>query len=273
MIRHMKSFVILGLVVMTILIIIGGLNMANKRTGDPNLLFSDEFNSPGIDQSVWGYEIGYIRNNELQYYTDRPENAYIENGNLVIEARREDYRGFAYTSASLNTQGKLSWMYGRMEMRARLPYGQGVWPAFWTMGENFPQVGWPICGEIDIMELIGGGKGRDDRVYGTLHWDYYGHISDQAYFDLPSGIFADEYHVFAINWTPTAIAWYVDDTAYSKLDLLQTGRDKAFFHAPHFILLNLAIGGNWPGQPDTATVFPQKYYIDYVRVYKYPADQ
>jgi len=233
------------------------------------LIWSDEFDGPSIDLSKWSFEVGYIRNNELQYYTDNDsDNAYIENGNLVIEARQEEMDGYAYTSASLNTKGKFSTLYGRIEMRAKLPYGKGMWPAFWTMGANYDTVGWPASGEIDIMEMIGGGKGKDDLVHGTIHWQegIQGHQSMAGTKQLSTGIFADDYHVFAIDWAPDLVTWYLDGAPYSTA-YLYTDAMKDEFGKPQFILLNLAVGGNWPGSPDASTVFPQKYYIDYVRVY------
>ncbi|HEY0607430.1 MAG TPA: glycoside hydrolase family 16 protein [Herpetosiphonaceae bacterium] len=238
------------------------------------LAWSDEFNGPNIDTSNWGYEIGYVRNNELQYYTNRPENARIENGQLLIEGRKESYNGYAYTSASLITKGKRQFQYGRIEMRAKLPYSQGTWPAFWTLGVKGSPVDtacWPATGEIDIMELIGGGV-RDSQSYGTAHWNQgddpscgAGHASNGRMYQLPAGKFADDYHIFAVEWDATQIKWFVDGTQFHTLDI--TTANQSELRQPHYLLLNLAIGGNWPGSPDATSVFPMKYYIDYVRVY------
>jgi beta-glucanase (GH16 family) len=232
-----------------------------------NLVWNEEFDGTYIDRSKWDFEIGYIRNNELQYYTDRNENAWVENSNLVIEARREDFNGHKYTSASLNTNGRHSFKYGRIEMRAKLPYGKGIWPAFWTLGSNFNTVGWPDCGEIDIMELVGGGIENDAKTYANLHWgnkDIHENVSGSMV--LESGIFADDYHVIGIEWDEKQISWYVDDRTYYTAAIDVEGMEA--FHRSHFILINLAVGGNWPGSPDESTVFPQRYYIDWVRVYE-----
>jgi beta-glucanase (GH16 family) len=238
------------------------------------LAWSDEFNGTSINTANWGYEIGFIRNNELQYYTSRPENARIESGNLVIECRRENFNGAQYTSASLNTSGKRTFRYGRIEMRARLPYSKGLWPAFWTLGQNINTVGWPACGEIDVMEMIGGGEGFDDKTYGTVHWDNGGHQGNGSSLQLASGIFADAYHIFAIEWDSTNIKWFMDNANFHTVNI--TASQFSELHNPHYLLLNLAIGGSWPNSvgktPDATTVLPQKYYIDYVRAYNWVPD-
>jgi beta-glucanase (GH16 family) len=238
-------------------------------------VWSDEFNGTAIDTSNWGYEIGFIRNSELQYYTSRPENARIESGNLVIECRRESYNGAQYTSASLNTQGKRSFRYGRIEMRAKLPYSKGLWPAFWTLGVNISTVGWPACGEIDIMEMIGGGEGFDDKTYGTIHYDNGGHQGNGSSYQLPTGIFADAYHIFAVEWDSTNIKWFMDGVNFHTVNISNQSIYSEL-HQSQYLLLNLAIGGSWPNSvgktPDASTVLPQKYYIDYVRVYNWVAD-
>ena len=233
------------------------------------LVWSDEFNTASGTQpnpADWGYEIGYIRNNELQYYTNSANNAYMDgSGNLVIKAIKDSisYPGYAYTSASINTYGKHSWQYGRIEMRAKLPYGKGIWPAFWGMGDSGS---WPACGEIDTMEMIGGGAGYDNKAYGTAHWDDGGHQSSGGSYTLPSGNFSDAYHIFAIEWNATTITWYVDSTAYFSTNISSAAQSE--LRQPFDIMLNLAVGGSWPGNPDGSTVFPQYYYIDYVRIYQ-----
>jgi len=237
---------------------------------DPSwkLAWSDEFSGPAIDTNIWNYEIGSQYggwgNNELEYYTSRPENAYIENGNLVIQAIKESYSGYEYTSARMITKGKMSRQYGKIEASIKLPYGQGIWPAFWMMGDSYS---WPACGEIDIMEMTGGGDGRDNKCYGTGHWDDGGHqqsggsITPVAW---PVKL-ADTYHLFAVEWNASSIKWSVDGTSYFTLDITPSVRSE--FHQPYFLLLNLAVGGNWPGVPDGTTVFPQKMYVDWVRWY------
>lgn len=231
------------------------------------LVWNDEFEGTCIDRDKWGFELGYIRNNELQYYTDRKENAWIENSNLIIEARKEDFNGFKYTSASLNTKGKNSFKYGRIEIRAKLPYGKGIWPAFWTLGNSFGTSGWPVCGEIDIMELVGGGVVNDSTTYANLHWGENGnHKNVKGSTVLESGIFADDYHNIGVEWDENHISWFVDDKIYETFIIDKKGMKS--FHEPHFILINLAVGGEWPGDPYEATVFPQRYYIDWIRIYK-----
>jgi beta-glucanase (GH16 family) len=237
---------------------------ATAQTAGWQLVWSDEFNGPSIDTSAWGYEIGYIRNQELQYYTNRPENARIETGNLVIEARRDNWNGHAYTSASLNTHRKKSWKYGRIEMRAKLVYGKGMWPAFWAMGETGS---WPACGEIDIMEMVGFGGGVGDNVlWGTIHWDDNGHTSSGDSTKLSAGKFADAYHVFGIEWDSVQIRWTLDSSQYFSTPI--TGAAQSEFHQRFWILVNLAVGGTWPGSPDSSTVFPQQYLVDWIRVYQ-----
>ncbi len=238
------------------------------------LVWSDEFNSPDgspVDSGKWVMETGNSNgwgNRELEYYTNRTENARTENGMLVITAIKEPYAGFSYTSARLKTQGKFSQTCGRFEARMKLPFGQGLWPAFWSLGNDFPTLGWPACGELDFMEHIGK---EPSTVHGTIHGPgYSGDRGIGAAYTLPGGRrFSDDFHVFAVEWEPQAIRWYVDGVLYQTRTPadLPSGTKWVFDH-PFFILLNLAVGGNWPGNPDDTTVFPQKMLVDYVRVYK-----
>lgn len=240
------------------------------------LVWSDEFDSTALDQSKWTCEIGNNNgwgNNELEYYTDRTQNCSVANGCLTITAQKESYNGFSYTSARIKTQGKFSFEYGKAEARIKLPYGKGIWPAFWMLGDNITSVGWPTCGENDIMEMIGGtGSGgynstlSDATVYGTLHWEQNGNAQAGGKYTLSSGPFSYSYHTFGAIWTPQKIQFYVDNTIYYSVDVTPTGLSA--FHNKFFIILNLAVGGNWPGYPDTTTVFPQKMLVDYVRVYQ-----
>ena len=231
-----------------------------------NLIWEEHFDGSEINKNTWGYEIGKIRNNELQYYTDRKENAYLQDSCLVIEGRKESFMDSGYTSASLNTRGKKSFLYGKIEMYAKLPYGQGIWPAFWTLGENIREVGWPKCGEIDIMELVGGTGNKelgDDKVLANIHSpSKIPPIKNNSYI-LKQGKYADDFHIIGCVWTEKNISWYVDGDMYCSADI----SDIEAFHKPQYILVNLAIGGNWPGDPDETTMFPQKYYIDYIRYY------
>ncbi|MDP1578959.1 MAG: glycoside hydrolase family 16 protein, partial [Candidatus Didemnitutus sp.] len=214
-----------------------------------------------------GYGSGGWGNNELQYYTQ--ENATVANGELVITARK-DANGF-YTSSRLKTQGKHSWTYGKIAARLRMPKGQGMWPAFWMLGDNITSVGWPRCGEIDIVEMVGGGEDRDDSYYGTLHWDAFGNHASTGTgrHELPDPqILNDNYHVFEIEWNQTSLTWKIDGMPYgtSSINTAQWPTMTAF-HNKFFIILNLAVGGNWPGYPNTSTEFPQTLRVDWVRVY------
>ncbi|MBF0409132.1 MAG: glycoside hydrolase family 16 protein [Candidatus Riflebacteria bacterium] len=233
------------------------------------LVWEDEFNAPELDSSKWVCETGGHGwgNNEKQFYTNRPENVRIENGSLIIEARKEEYNNSAYTSARLKTLGKKSFKYGRIEARIILPKGKGVWPAFWMLGDDIQKegVGWPNCGEIDIMEYLGH---EPCRVYGTVHGpEYSGAKGISSQFNLASGEFCDGPHDFSIEWDENQIQWYVDGTHYKTVTKDMVPGKWVFDH-PHFILLNVAIGGNWPGEPDKTTVFPQKMQVEYVRVYQ-----
>jgi beta-glucanase (GH16 family) len=236
------------------------------------LLWNDEFNDTSIDGAKWIHEVNGNGggNNELQYYTDRIVNSYVKDGNLFIVAEQEEFTGSDgtryYTSARMTTQETKSFMYGKITARIKLPYGQGMWPAFWMLGLNIDQVGWPKCGEIDIMEMIGGGDGRDNVTHGTLHWDNDGHQSQGNSKQLESGIFADDFHEFTIDWNSERIDWYLDNIRFYSLDI--TNESLSEFHQHYFIILNLAVGGNWPGDPIPETQFPQIMEIDYVRVYQ-----
>lgn len=242
-----------------------------------NLVWSDEFNGPNgsaVDSSKWVTETGGggWGNDELEYYTNRLENAYQQDGNLVIKVLQEKYIGPGdatrnYTSARLKTLGKFSQAYGRFEARIKIPRGQGIWPAFWMLGDDVDKAGWPACGEIDIMENIGK---EPALVHGTIHGPGYSgeHGIGAPYALAGNQRFADGFHVFAVEWEPTAIRFYVDDHLYTTLtpsDLPQ--RAKWVYDHPFFLLLNVAVGGGWPGSPDASTVFPQTMLVDYVRVY------
>jgi beta-glucanase (GH16 family) len=236
------------------------------------LLWSDEFDGAEIDNTKWEHEVNGRGggNNELQYYTDRPENSYVEDGKLHIVARQEVYTGADgtryYTSARMKTQNTKSFMYGRIEASLKLPYGQGLWPAFWMLGINISQIGWPACGEIDIMEMIGGGDGRDNVTHGTLHWEDNGRKYLGGSTKLDEGILNDDFHIYAIEWDEEKIDWYFDDELYFTLNITDPAMSE--FHAHFFIILNVAVGGNWPGDPDNSTMWPQEMVVDYVRVYE-----
>jgi beta-glucanase (GH16 family) len=238
----------------------------------PNLVWSDEFNYTGLpDAAKWTMETGgepNWGNNELQYYTDTENNVSVNDGVLTITAREETFGGFDYTSARIKTEGKFDFKYGRIEARMKLPYGQGLWPAFWMLGANFSSVGWPTCGEIDIMELVGGSVpgGGDNTVHATLHWDDGGPVEYGLSYSLASGTFADDFHVFSVEWDSTTIKAYVDGTEYYEIDISPAALSA--FQENFFVILNVAVGGNWPGPPNAETVFPQTMEVDYVRVFQ-----
>ncbi|GAA4902336.1 beta-glucanase (GH16 family) [Stackebrandtia albiflava] len=239
--------------------------------------FSDDFDGPAgtrPDPAKWRYDIGGggWGNNELQYYTDRADNASLDGtGNLVITARRNNPSDFGcwygtceYTSARLLTSQTFTQAYGRFEARMKLPRGQGIWPAFWMLGNDIGDVGWPQSGEIDIMENIGR---EPSTVHGTLHGPGYsgGNASGGSY-TLPDGRqFADGFHTFTVDWSPNLIRWYVDGIQYSQKTPADVTGEWVFDH-PFFMIMNVAVGGNWPGSPDGSTQFPQTLVVDYVRV-------
>lgn len=230
------------------------------------LIWQDEFSGNELDTDWWSYEIGTGNNgwgnNESQYY--RSENTFTQDGHLIIEARKENFAGREYTSSRLITKGKFDFQYGRVDIRAALPYGQGVWPALWMLGDNISSVGWPSCGEIDIMELLGQ---EPNRVYGAAHWSNAGqHTYIGGNIQLSSGNFYNAFHVFSIEWNAQEIRWFVDDQHFYTLPL--TPAEMSEFHANFFFLFNIAVGGNWPGYPDATTIFPQRMIVDYIRVFQ-----
>jgi beta-glucanase (GH16 family) len=206
-------------------------------------------------------------NNERQYY--QAENATVADGLLTITAKEEAVSGSSYTSSRLRTLGMGDWTYGRIEMRAKMPIGQGLWPAFWMLPTDTRYGGWAASGEIDITEYLGH---EPSRVHGTIHFgsQWPNSSSSGASYDLPGGTFHDDFHVFAIEWQRGEIRWYIDDVHYeTKTEWFSTaGPFPAPFDVDFHILLNLAVGGNWPGAPDSTTSFPQELVVDYVRVYQ-----
>ncbi len=225
------------------------------------LVWSDEFNgSVGPD---WVFETGNGSggwgNNELQYY--RRENAAIENNTLAITARRQDFGGFRYTSARMKTQGLKNFRYGRIEARMRLPAFMGAWPAFWMLGSNLPQVGWPDSGEIDIMEHVN----AEQRSYGTIHWR--DHNNTYAQYGGNTAVTVQDWHLYAVEWDAKAIRWYVDGNKFHEASIENSVNGTEEFHRDFFLLLNFAIGGNWPGFVVDESQLPAKMYVDYVRVY------
>lgn len=246
-------------------------------TGTWTLTWSDEFNlsnGSAPDPTKWVSEQGGggWGNNELQSYTNRPTNVQIQDGSLVITAQKETYTGSdgitrAYTSARLKTQGIFSQQGGRFEARIKVPTGMGIWPAFWMLGNDLPSVGWPTCGEIDIMEVVGK---TPSVLYSTIHGPgYSGGSGIGSSMALPSGKLSDDYHVYAAEWEGTTIRFYFDGTLFATRTASELPGGAAWvFDHPFFMILNLAVGGNWPGSPDGTTTWPQRMYVDYVRVYK-----
>ena len=233
------------------------------------LLWADEFNGSGLpDPAKWGYEVGFIRNSEKQYYTlSRTQNVRQEAGCLIIESLKEDFQEASYTSASINTLNKQSFAGDfRIEISAKLPQGKGIWPAIWMMGTNIKQVGWPKCSELDIMEFVGHTPGK---VFGTLHWwdsestESNKHKSKGSSL-LFSGLSAS-FHVYALERKGNAISLLIDGRNYQTFSAPATAFADTFT-GPLYLLLNTAIGGSWGGAIDD-TIFPQKFFIDYVRVY------
>lgn len=257
-----------------------GLAAFTLQAADWKLVWSDEFDKPGLpDPAKWDYETGFVRNHEAQIYTRaRQENARVEDGMLVIEARKErmknpDFvplasamssrgREYAeYTSASLRTLGKVSWTYGRIEVRAKLPSGKGVWPAIWTLGTNEMQVGWPACGEIDIMEFVGFEPGL---IHANIHAKAANKGGQVTFADASTA-----FHNYALEWYPDRLDFFVDEQKYFTFTNDHTGVGAWPYEKDQYLILNLAIGGEWGGQKGIDdSIFPQKYYIDYVRVYQ-----
>jgi beta-glucanase (GH16 family) len=262
-------------------LVLSSLICPTARASDPavwSLVWSDEFDRPDgspVDSAKWAFDIGGggWGNNELESYTNRSANAELQGGALVIRALKETYTGpdnimRNYTSARLLTKNKFTQASGRFEARIKLPYGQGIWPAFWMLGEDIDSAGWPNCGEIDIMENIGR---EPSIVHGTLHGPgYSGGNGITASYSLPAGKkFSDDYHTFAVEWESNVIRFYVDGLLYKTRTPadLPAGKTWVFNH-PFFIILNVAVGGGFPGDPDATTVFPQLMKVDYVRVYQ-----
>ncbi|MFJ6656622.1 lectin [Streptomyces sp. NPDC091377] len=248
-----------------------------EPVGTQAVVFSDTFDGPAgaaVDGSKWQIETGdNVNNHERQYYTAGNGNAALNGqGQLVITARRENpnnyqcwYGRCEYTSARLNTAGRFTAQYGHVEARLKVPRGQGMWPAFWMLGNDLGQVGWPASGEIDVMENVGF---EPATVHGTLHGPgYSGSGGIGAAYSLPGGqAFADGFHTFAVDWAPDSITWSVDGTVYQRRTPADLGGRQWVFNKPFFLILNLAVGGYWPGDPDGSTVFPQQLVVDHVSV-------
>jgi beta-glucanase (GH16 family) len=226
------------------------------------LMWSDEFSGSSLNTGNWSYEFGNggWGNNEWQYYTNAAENLEVSDGLLKITARHEGTGATEYTSARIITKGLVEFEYGKVEARMKLPLGQGLWPAFWTLGANIDDVSWPECGEIDIMEHVS----NEYMTHGAVHWENNGH----AY--TGNGVNTDptQFHVYGIVWEENLIRWYLDGVQFYQFTIQASNNTDDAFRHPMFLLLNLAIGGNWPGYPDATTPFPSSMFVDYVRVYQ-----
>jgi len=241
-----------------------------------NIVWSDEFNGTFINPNIWTFETGNNNgwgNSELEYYSARPQNAYVSNGLLHIVARQESYGGFNYTSARMKTQGHFAKTYGRFEFRAKLPPGLGYWPALWLFGSNYPSVGWPACGEVDVMENNGSTLGK---AQGTIHFSdaSNNHLQATGYYFFPNGDSVTNFHNYMLEWSTNMIRWYVDNHLYETQTSWSssTGPYPAPFNQPFFIVMNLAVGGTYLGKPSTNTInantaFPGDMQLDYVRVW------
>ena len=239
------------------------------------LAWNDEFDGSSIDQTKWQHEINANGggNNELQYYTARLANSRVEEGILVIEALSEQFTDSQgtrdYTSAKMTTRGRGDWLYGRFEVRAKLPVGKGLWPAIWMMPTDNEYGGWAASGEIDIMEIIGN---QPDKIHGTLHYGgvYPTNRSSGTSHVLPTGSAHSSFHTYVVEWDESEIRWFVDDFQFARQTSWSTTGHPfpAPFDKRFYMILNVAVGGNWPGSPDPTTVFPQRMEVDYVRVFK-----
>ena len=246
--------------------------LPESSSGESPYLWSDEFDGSAIDTSKWTFEIGTggsgWGNNEKEYYTGRKENAYVQDGILHIRANKEDYEGSGYTSARMITKRKFTFTYGTVEARIALPVGKGIWPAFWMLGENIDKVSWPACGEIDIIESIN----DESIVYGTHHWQYEGQHASYGnntsdFHGAKKELDITQFHTYKFTWDEKLIAMYVDDFKYHEMSIEDNAGGTEAFHKPQFFLLNVAVGGNWPGFEIDDSQFPNEMLVDYIRVY------
>ncbi len=258
-----------SLVIIFIIVALG--NMDVRAQSSRKLVWSDEFDKPGLpNPKIWSYEKGYIRNKESQYYTEEAiKNAEVKDGHLVITSHYDSTKEHPYTSASLVTKGKKDVLYGRVEVRAKLPIGRGTWPAIWLLGTSYKtSMGWPECGELDIMEHVG----FDSlRIHANIHTKAYNHVKktnkgNSIVIETPY----DDFHVYAMEWKKNKIDFFVDDVKYFTYEKEENAtHDEWPFGNPHYLILNLAIGGAWGGQQGIDNrKFPHEFLIDYVRVYK-----
>ena len=257
----------------------------NDTTGDtpadPTAFWSEDFQSDALDPNIWSYEIGTGEwgwgNNEQQYYTDRAENIYVKDGYLHIRAALEtdaaaianDFGGKKYTSARIVTKGKFDFAYGTIEARIALPVGKGIWPAFWMLGANIDDASWPLCGEVDIIEAVN----DESVVYGTHHWSHEGNHAEygnstKEYYGTSYPMDISEFHIYKTVWNEKTIAMYVDDFKYQEIGIEDASGEMGTFHKNFFFILNVAVGGQWPGFDIDDAQFPNEMIVDYIRVYR-----
>ncbi len=234
------------------------------------LAWSDEFSGNTLNPQNWTFDIGNNNgwgNQELEYYTSRINNVFVSAGNLIIEADQESYQGSNYTSARIKTEGVQQFTYGRIDIRAKLPVAHGMWPALWMLGSNINSVPWPGCGETDIVELVGSSPGK---VLGSLHWQQ-ADGSEGTYnngYVLSTGDFSQQFHVFSLLWQHDSVQFFVDDQLYVNGNISEVTSGTYPFNLPFFFIFNVAVGGDFPGPPDNTTIFPQRMFVDYVRVFQ-----
>jgi beta-glucanase (GH16 family) len=238
------------------------------------LAWADEFNNGSLDAAAWTNQNGDgcpglcgWGNNELEYYTGRPDNIFFQDGKLIIEAKKETYSGKNYTSSKILTSGKKTFKFGRIDIRAKLPKGKGIWPAFWMLPQSNVYGGWPTSGEIDIMEMVGH---EPNKTHGTIHYGPGpGSIQISRNTSLSSGTLNDEFHVYSLEWKQDQLKWFLDGVLFSTVNKAEMVATATYpFNETFFFIINLAVGGNWPGSPDATTSFPQWLIVDYVRVYQ-----
>jgi beta-glucanase (GH16 family) len=263
---------LLNILLLSSFLLVASCSMDEKQTVTTmhKLVVEDNFDTDGAPNSnIWNFEIGTGQNgwgnDEMQYYTDRPENIVVADGMLKITARKEAFMGASHTSARIFTKGKVDQKFGRIEARIKLPLGKGLWPAFWMLGSDFETVGWPNCGEIDIMEYLGNNPAS---VFGTIHGPgYSGAASISKSYSIPNSRFDTDFHIFGIEWGENYINFYVDDVLYNQMTPASVPGEWVF-NKPFYIILNVAVGGNLPGAPNNQTAFPQQMLVDYVRIYE-----
>ena len=249
---------------MKVLLSIYVICVSSLSFGQYALVWADEFDDNELNLNKWSYDLGQgdwgWGNNELQFYTNNAANINVDTGYLHIIAKSQLFAGANYTSAKIKTKDLYEFTYGRVEARIKIPYGQGMWPAFWMLGANIDDVSWPYCGEIDVMEHIN----NETVIHGTHHYDNNGHV----YSGNSVVCDASEFQTYSIEWSPNSIKWYLNGIMYFQTSIGSSAVSKEEFHSPFYLILNLAVGGNWPGNPDGSTQFPATMVVDYVRVYQ-----